>query len=357
MPQIQERNSIVDKPIRLCHINLEKGFRGGERQTFLLVKALVPYLDQTVVVRKNSGLAKALEKIPGIRIIEIKKPFLPNIRHLCRFDLIHAHEAKAGHLALAARIFFSIPYVVTRRVAKTPKLWRLSQFVYRGATRVVAISGNVRSVITGLVPVLRCDVIPSSFSRLEVDNNQILTLRQRYQEKFVIGHVGALVNKDKGQIHIINAALKLTKQFPDLYFVFVGEGVDRKWFQTAAAGNPAIEFTGFKANVGDYFSCFDLFLLPSLDEGLGSSILDAFYFGLPVIASTAGGIPDLVKDRETGLVVAPGNEAQLENAILTLYKDRNLGKRLGQAGKASLRQFDINHTKNRYMDIYRASVK
>ena len=347
----------MDKVIRLCHINLEKGFRGGERQTFLLVKALVPYLDQTVVVRKNSGLAKALEEISDIRTIEINKPFLLNIRHLRRFDIVHAHEAKAGHLALAARLFFSIPYVITRRVAKKPKLWRLSQFVYRGATRVVAISGNIRSVITGLVPGIRCDVIPSSFSRLNVDENQISVLRPPYHKKFVVGHVGALVNKDKGQIHIINAALKLTKQFPDLHFIFVGEGVDREWFQTAAAGNPAIEFTGFKTNVGDYFFCFDLFLLPSLDEGLGSSILDAFYFGLPVIASTAGGIPDLVKERETGLVVAPGNEVQLENAILTLYKDRNLGKRMGEAGRASLMQFDINHTKDRYLDIYKASAK
>ncbi len=309
------------------------------------------------MVRKNSGLAKALKEIPDIRIIEIDKPLLLNIWQLRTFDLIHAHEAKAGHLAFAAHLLFSIPYVLTRRVAKKPKQWLISQCVYHAAAQVVAISGNVRSVIATLAPDINCTVIPSSFSRLEVDNNQAANLKQRYCGKFIIGHVGALENKDKGQVHIINTALKLTKKVSDLYFVFVGDGSDKEWFQTLAANSPNIEFTGFRTNVGDYYASFDLFLLPSLDEGLGSSILDAYYFGLPVIGSTAGGIPDLIRDKKTGLLVEPGNEEQLENAILRLYSDRDLARRLAEAGRASLTRFDINHTKDRYLDIYRASVK
>ncbi len=347
----------ISRPLHLCHINLEKGFRGGERQTFLLVKALIPFLRQTVVVRKDSGLSKALKDIPDVGRIEIEKPFLSHLKCLNRFNVIHAHEATAGHLALAARLFFSIPYILTRRVAKRPKNWWISGFVYRSAQTVAAISTNIRSVLTDLYPGIQCTVIPSSFSRLPVDRTRAASLKQGWHSKFVIGHVGALENKDKGQVHIINTALRLTKRFPDMHFVFVGDGSDRERFESMADGNPGIEFTGFKPNVGDYFSSFDLFLLPSLDEGLGSSILDAFYFGLPVIVSDAGGIPDLVKDQVTGLVVEPGNEPELENAITRLYQDRDLAKRLAGEGQASLTRFDINHTKDQYLELYRAAAK
>lgn len=341
----------------LCHINLEKGFRGGERQTMLLVESLIPYVRQTVVVRKGSPLAEKLSVIQGITVVEIPKPFLLSVRRLRRFSLIHAHEAKAGHLALAAKLLFSVPYVLTRRVAKKPKHAWLSRSVYSSAAQVVAISETVRSVVEGLGAGIRCRVIPSSFSRLDSDDERVDQLRRTYQGKFLIGHVGALENKDKGQIHIISAAGMLAEAYPEMHFLFLGSGSDQDWFEQASANLPSIELAGFKTNVGDYYRCFDLFLLPSLDEGLGSSILDAFYFKVPVIASCVGGIPDVVCHEQTGLLVPPGDEQALKQAIVRLYMDRNLAQDLALNGHASLARFDINRTKHTYLDVYAASWK
>jgi len=307
--------------LRICHINLAKGFRGGERQTFLLVKALAPHLDQTVMTRKNTALGKMVSAIEGVEVVEIRKPFMLSIAKLARFSLIHAHEAKAAHIAYGANIVHKIPYVITRRVVKKPKNRSFFIHVYSRAAGVVAISTQVKKVLEVLDSRIRPRVIHSSVSALPADESNIRKLKADYKKKFVIGHVGALVNKDKGQLHIINVAKRLSSEAGDIHFLFLGSGVDKELFLAEADGCGNMEFLGFKKNIGDYYRLFDLFLFPSLDEGLGSAILDAFYFKLPVIASRTGGIPDIVKPYDTGILVEPKDEDSLYTKILELYNN------------------------------------
>ena len=86
--------------------------------------------------------------------------------------------------------------------------------------------------------------------------------------------------------------------------------------KAAAAGLSNLTFTGFVDNVGDYLAAFDIFILPSNREGIGSILLDAMEQGLPVVASRVGGVPDIVHDGENGLLIDPANPAQLRDAIL-----------------------------------------
>lgn len=338
---------------KICHINLAKGFRGGERQTLLLIKELGGRVDQTVVIRKGAGLSKELRKIRKIEVIEIKKPFLMNIKQLKHASLIHAHEAKGAHLAFFARCFYGTSYVITRRVAKPPKNRVFFKKIHRSADRVVAISSQIAAALKTIDPRIPCQVIPSSFSSLPSDFEEVERLRHKYRGKYLVGHVGALVNKDKGQTHIINVAKELFDRYPNIHFLFLGDGKDKERFMIQAEGCPNIEFAGFKTNIGDYYAIFDLFIFPSLDEGLGSSILDAFFFSLPVIASDVGGIPDLVSNRKTGILIPPGDEQALRDNIVRLYSDTCYAKRLGQNGKDALKPFDIRHTACQYLGLYR----
>lgn len=343
--------------LHICHINLAKGFRGGERQTWLLINALAQdangQLKQTVVLRKGSPLAPMFDNMAGVSVMEITKPFFYNTIKLSGFSLIHAHESKAAHIAFMTHRLYKTPYIITRRVPNPLKNNFFTRSVYVRANKVVAISKEIKRLLSIYDNRIPLDVIYSSFAGLPVDAVEVDRLRKKYQGRFVVGHVGALVNRHKGQIHLINVARKIHDQYPDIHFLFLGQGSDEGWFKKAAGGMDNIEFAGFKKNIGDYYNVLDVFVYPSMYEGLGSAVLDAFYFKVPVIASDVGGIPEMVFDGETGLLVEPKDEDALYEAIIQLYQDRGLGRRLAENGHHSLEKFDINTTKKQYLELYK----
>ncbi len=341
----------------ICHINLARGFRGGERQTYLLVRELAGKIKQTVITRKQSKLSPHIRSIDGVDVIEISKPFFRNLNQLKSFSLIHAHEAKAAHLAFFSQLLYQTPYIVTRRVIKRPKNFFFFKLVHSKASYVVCISNQIKANLKALDANISTQVIFSSFSNLNVDTSEVDRLRKRYKDKFLIGHVGALVNKDKGQIHIINVAKRLIDTYPDIHFLFLGDGIDKDFFIQQACCCKNIEFAGFKDNIGDFYSIFDLFLFPSLDEGLGSAVLDAFYFGLPVIATDVGGIPDMITPHKTGILISPKDEKVMLNQIIALYQNAALRCQLGNNAKHSLTRFDIKHTARQYFDLYHHILK
>lgn len=340
------------KDFHVCHINLAKGFRGGERQTWLLIKALAGRFRQTVVLRRGSPLAQMCRDLQDVYVREITKPFFYNSVKLKGFSLIHAHESKAAHIAFMARVIHQIPYIITRRVSNPLKDNFFTRRVHFHAEKVVAISEEIRRVLIGYDNRLDPAVIYSSFSRLPTDPATVKALKENYRGRFVVGQVGALVNRHKGQIHAINVARRMHEAYPDIHFLFIGQGEDEERFRKAASGLNNIEFAGFKENVGDYYRLLDVFVYPSMYEGLGSAVLDAFYFRLPVVASNVGGIPEMVRDYETGLLVAPRDEDDLYHKIVELYQDRELGRRLAENGYRSLEKFDIRNTSLQYLNLY-----
>ena len=103
--------------------------------------------------------------------------------------------------------------------------------------------------------------------------------------------------------------------------MLVGGGDDEAMLKSLAAGLSNVTFTGFVNNVGDYLAAFDVFVLPSNREGIGSILLDAMDRGLPVIASRVGGVPDIVHDDDNGILIEAGSVDQLRAAILALRAD------------------------------------
>lgn len=108
----------------------------------------------------------------------------------------------------------------------------------------------------------------------------------------MVGHVGALDNDQKGQEFIIAVAREIESSHPEVQFALVGGGDDEAMLKARAAGLSNVAFVGFVDNVGDYLESFDLFVLPSNREGIGSILFDAMERALPVVASRVGGVPD-----------------------------------------------------------------
>ncbi len=100
----------------------------------------------------------------------------------------------------------------------------------------------------------------------------------------------------------------------------------------AACYGDAITFPGFRADVADCYSAFDLLVVPSRHEGFGRALVEGMAAGLPVVATTAEAIPEVVVDGETGLLVKPGRPAALAEAMMRLLSDRSLARRMGEAG-------------------------
>ena len=124
----------------------------------------------------------------------------------------------------------------------------------------------------------------------------------------------------------------------------------------AAEGLNNLAFTGFVDNVSDYLAALDVFILPSNKEGLGSILLDAMNHRLPVIASSVGGVPEIVHDGDNGILIDPGQPAQLKAAILRLSEAPELRRQFGDRGQRLAKNFSANVMCKKYLALYQAAV-
>jgi glycosyltransferase involved in cell wall biosynthesis len=146
--------------------------------------------------------------------------------------------------------------------------------------------------------------------------------------------VGALV-PHKGHRHLIEAAHLVVQQLPDTRFVILGEGELREHLEHLVRGHHLekhVLLPGFRIDVLGCIKAFDLFVMSSVTEGLGTSLLDAMACSKAIVATKAGGIPEVVDDEVTGLLVEPRDHHGLAAAIVRLIKDAPVRQRMAEAG-------------------------
>lgn len=339
--------------MKIVHVNLAKGFRGGERQTQLLIQGLASdgLKEQILVCRSDSPLQNELRNTPGL-IFQPANHIFAGHRHIMSPSLIHAHDGKAAHWAFIHYLLHRIPYIITRRVPNPLKNILSTKVVYRKAAGLIAISSAIQDYLHSYVPGRKVRVIPSAWTNWAVDSDRVLALRQEYARSFVIGHVGALMDRHKGQRHLIEAARYFYDRYPQIRFIFLGSGPDRDMLGHMAGKCNNVEFLGFQKNVGSYLAIMDLFVFPSNYEGLGSTILDAMGFEVPVIASAVGGIPDIITHGKNGYLISPGDPQAIIQAIEHLYHNPDLRQRLASEAKSQLAAYSPAEMTKRYRELY-----
>lgn len=338
----------------VCHINLARGFRGGERQTELLIMALARQgVKQRLLARKGEPLAARFKDVADVDVVEVGSPLLSGLAYCRNVDILQVHEAKAGHLACIANSLYGTHYVITRRVDKPPKASWANRRLYKRAAGVVAVSSAISSILTGKFPGLHVDTIHDAHSDLPYTKEKVAEIKQTYPGKFLLGHAGALVNRHKGQLYLIRAMRRLQPDYPDLHLLLLGRGEDEAMLKAEAKELSNLSFPGFTDRLGDYLHALDMFVFPSLNEGLGSVLLDAMHAGLPVIATRVGGIPDIVKHGENGLLVPPENEEALARAIGELYEDPQRRQELAESGRQFSTAYSPQAMAGKYIDLYK----
>lgn len=341
----------------IAHINFAKGFRGGERQTLLLISSLAKLgIKQKILLRKNSSLIERLENIKNLQIIPVSKPYIFHFSLIKDVTLLHAHETKAAQFAFFCHQLLKIPYIVTRRVDNPIKNNLLNKYIYQKAFRTVALSQAIKKEILNISNNAKIDVIPSAFTPITPNKKKVEALKEKYKDYFVIGHIGALDDKQKGQSVLIQTAKKLEKTHPNIIILFVGGGEDETYLKNLAKERKNIQFIGFINNVEDYIAIFDLFVFPSNNEGLGSILLDIFYGGVAIIATKVGGIIDIIHHNENGLLIDPKNNSQLYDAIIKLYNDPKLRQKFIQQSQYKLKEYSVDTMTSKYLSLYNQEI-
>jgi len=341
--------------ITIAHVNLAKGYRGGERQTELLIRALsVADVQQVLVARTGCPLAQRLAD-SGIEIRECAG-LLSAVRATHCVDLVHAHEGRGVYAAWLRREIRGTPYIVTRRVNNPLGNSWLTRRAYTRAAFVVSVAANVAEIVEAFDARIESRVIHSSSSGLPVDPATVRSIRDGYPGKWIIGNVGALDNAQKGQEHIIAAARALQESHPQFQFLLVGGGGDEAMLRKLAGDLPNVAFTGWVDNVGDYLASFDLFILPSNREGIGGILLDAMDRALPIIASRVGGLPEIVRDGDNGMLIDAARPDQLATAILQMYDNPDLRRSIGARGREFSRKFTAGAMAQQYLALYQQTI-
>ena len=301
--------------------------------------------------------------MPGLEIIELEKYLdLKLCGHRVlgkRCKIIHAHEARAAQWALIHNYLFKVPYIITRRVPESIRENFFNRQIYSRAARVVAISQSIKKYLINRFN-RQVDLVPSSCAHFTINSDAVNSLRKEYAGKFVVGHIGALVDKHKGQSTLIDATNILNEKIPNLRVIFIGDGEDKEFLMKKAdklVKQDVIKFLGFVNNVGDYLHIMDVFAYPSNYEGLGSVLLDVMEQRVPIVATAVGGILDIVKNNSTGLLFGRGDSRVLAEEILRLYQSLRLRERLILNGVKTAESYSPERMAGSYLRIYREICK
>jgi glycosyltransferase involved in cell wall biosynthesis len=341
--------------MRIAHLDQELLWRGGQRQVLLLLDGLRRRgVDATLIAAPNSTLAaKAAERGVPVREIaargEVDPVALRRIVRLARterFDVLHAHTSHAHGLAVLASLFLPrVRTVIHRRVDFPPGRDPLNRWKYRARPdRYIAISHEVRRVLVAAgVAESKIEVVHSAVTGMDRVSGAREDVRRELglsPDAVLVGNVANL-SDHKGHVYLIDAARALCREKPGLYVVIVGRGeleraLKRRVAEAGLAGR--VLFTGFRDDVPRWLSAFDVFAMTSHTEGLCTSLLDAMSVGVPVVATDAGGIPEIVQDDVNGLLARSRDPLDIAAKLARAVDDALLRARVVGAGERTVRE-------------------
>jgi L-malate glycosyltransferase len=334
------------------HIDTARTWRGGQNQVLLTLNGLRAMGQRVALVAHPEGelrrrVAEDLDLVPFTPRTEIDLSAAWRLSQVLRRmapDVIHAHDPH-GIAVAALALSLGAPkpapaLVATRRVDFHLKGNSLSRWKHGQVDCFIAASEAIRHMLVADgVPAERTVTVHEGIDLAQVAAAPPVNVHEALwlpHHAPLVGNVAALV-PHKGQSYLIEAAQLVVLQIPDARFVILGEGELREHLQHLV-GEHHLEkhvlLPGFRTDVLGCIKAFDVFAMSSVTEGLGTSLLDAMACARPIVATRAGGIPEVVEDGETGLLVPPRDARALANALVTLLNDPAERERLGAAGLA-----------------------
>jgi glycosyltransferase involved in cell wall biosynthesis len=393
---------VTGRPIKVVRAIARLNVGGPARQAVLLHTELPPRGFETVLVHGtvSPGEADLEDLLPAsrdgvVKVAELGARLRPfdDLRALLALgrvvfrekpDVVHTHTAKAGALGRVV----ALAYNVTRRRstrclvvhtfhghvfegyfgrAGSAAVRASERLLARVTDRVVTISPRQRAAIVGrfrIAPASRVRVVPLG---LELASFRAIGdhLDPRFRESlgfpansFLIGCIGRLVAiKDIGTL--IDAVALAVPSLPSLGLAVVGDGPERESFRRHAAARGVgdrVAFTGWRRDLPAVYAGLDAVALSSRNEGTPVALIEAMAAGRPAVATSVGGVPDVVEDGVTGFLVPPGDPPRLAAALVRLAGDPVGRARMGIAARAAADRYDRSHLLDAIEELYRTGL-
>ena len=359
---------------------IDGGFLGGGQTNVLSIIKNIDKekFDVSVAARGEGKFETAVKKL-GIEFFPIDMPkflrtkYLRNVQALHEkenFDIIHSHGGVAGfygrlmkkhnpHIK-SVHTIHGIHYIHINKFLVRSFSKSIEQYLVQFTDKTICVTRSdfVTAVDLKITDEFKTVVIPNGIDISEFSvhekNTKLLKDIGLEQNNFVIGNISRF-DVQKNQKLIIQAAYFLVKKYPEMRFVFVGAGeyLKRVTEYTRLAGlGKYIVFIGEKENTKDFYSIFDVFVLPSFWEGLPYVLLEAMASKLPIICSNLPGLNEVITDNYSALTINPHNVDELFNSITNLYNDEELRCKLMVNAHEAVQKYDEKKLIKDYENVY-----
>jgi len=360
---------------------------GGLRSVELLARSLDRNRYTISVVCPDSPTTKRLARIEGLRCYAMEFPSVPTprtVRQLASFikaeqvDILHTHLFHGDLFGMLATRLVPVRLLVST-VHGINFFWEMERFprkavgwgagwvyrvIYRAFDGMAAPSQAIKDAICSRSGIKanpgRVRVIHPGIDIAEIQQASVCAPRTAAWDAGSAStsrRIVTVANFDpfKGHRVLLEAVRRLTPEIP-MQCALVGDGSDRRALEARAKMMglaSAVRFLGFRDDVPAILRTADLFVFPSLWEPLGIAVLEAMALGRPVIACAAGGIPEIITDGDSGILVSPGDPIALANGIKRLLADRGLAVSLGRRAREVIeRRFDVRTMARAYEQWY-----
>jgi len=299
-------------------------------------------------------------------LIEIKQsgyPFAPII--------LHANSPQAVYLASQAirglgiylvytEHLWTLDYHLASRFREWIQIRGLKQAV-KSASKVIAASEAVNKFLIKhrVATKEKIEVIHPIVGELAKIKTRKLTAKSKLPmaEEIILGSVGAL-NAVKGYKYLLEAMSKVRESYPNIKLEIIGAGPELESLKSKVQSlklNQAVKIITNAKSLDEYYEKWQIYIQPSLSETFGLSVFEAMRRGIPVVASKVGGLPELVEDMRSGLLVTPESSQKLAEAITGLLADAKLAEKIakGAVERSALEQFDPQKNIEQILAIYR----
>ncbi len=358
--------------LKILHLSSEKTWRGGEQQMAYLIKYLNSQgVDSVVCSRHNSAFSQWCK--------ENETPFYEmsfksgvdfrtalKIKRIARkekADIVNSHSGKSHSLAyLAIQFGMQTPLVAHRRIDFPVKKsgFSLKKYHHQGLKKVICVSDAIskkvkealdekRKVIT-----VHDGIDPARFT-LSDSTGYIHTEFKIHPSKMLIANISAIApRKDYGTF--LQTAKIILNQRDDCHFLIVGNGTLEKEMKALAANlelTDKVTFTGFRTDISEIFRELTVFLITSDIEGLGTTVIDSLYNGIPVVATRAGGIPELIRDGKDGFLCPLYDAKCLAQKVEILLDSQTTRTAMKNSGHEHAKQFTNVKMGDGVLKVYR----
>ena len=358
--------------MHILHIETGRHLYGGALQVLFLLRGLAETgCRNSLVCSSGSAIASAAGSCSQLHAIpvlgDLDPTFMLRLRGIIaagRPNLVHVHSRRGADLwgALAARSR-GVPALITRRV-DNPENLLLARLKYRLFDRIITISEAIRQVLLSEgVPAEKITCVPSA-----VDHRRYATScdREWFLKEFglqptdrTIGMIAQFIPR-KGHRFLIAAAPGILARCPEARFLLFGKGPLEEELHQQCKHNRIAErviFAGFRDDLERILPCLDVVVHPATMEGLGVSLLQAAAAGVPIVATHAGGIPEVVKDGYNGFLIDPKDTIQFVRSVIVLLSESQLAKLFGNRGRRMvIKNFSIDAMVSGYLRIYQELV-